>query len=309
MTSHPVRLLVVGGNGFIGRHVVERGVACGWQVTSLSRSLPATPGHGTSAAHMVVADIADAEQLRSALGEAAFDYVVNCGGSIDHTPLSRGGRSVLDCHFGGVLNLVQTVDRRALRAFVNIGSSDEYGDAPAPQSETAREAPISPYSLGKAAATHLLQMLHRTEGIPAITLRLFLTYGPGQDARRFVPQVVRGCLEDRTFPASAGEQIRDFCFVDDTVAAVFAALRAPAAHGEVINVASGVPVAIREVIETVRRLVGKGTPRFGDIPYRPGESMALYANISRARSLLDWQPTVPLVAGLERVIRSLGGER
>jgi nucleoside-diphosphate-sugar epimerase len=141
-------------------------------------------------------------------------------------------------------------------------------------------------------------MLFRTEGLPATTLRLFLTYGPGQDERRFVPQVIRGCLGRESFPASRGEQLRDFCFVQDTVEAVFAACLTPAARGEVINVASGQPVTIRHVVETIQRLVGGGCAEFGRIAYRPGENMALYADIAKARSLLGWEPRVSLAEGL-----------
>ena len=70
--------------------------------------------------------------------------------------------------------------------FVQIGSSDEYGNIKAPQHEESREHPISPYSIGKLASTQFLQMLHRTEGFPAVILRPFLIYGPGQDNKRFI---------------------------------------------------------------------------------------------------------------------------
>jgi nucleoside-diphosphate-sugar epimerase len=295
--------LVVGGNGFIGHHVVNRAVQCGWQVTSLS--LPRrTEGEETPPeVRQVIADIADRETLKPTLEDAAFEYVVNCGGYIDHTPFFSGGRNVIETHLGGVLNLVQSLDRGPLRAFVSIGSSDEYGASPAPRVETQREAPISPYSFAKVAATQFLQMLHRTESFPATTLRLFLVYGPGQDERRFLPQIIRGCLENRSFPASEGQQLRDFCYVQDIVEAVFAALASPAAKGEVINIGSGQPVSIREMIEAVRKLVGQGVPLFGKIAYRRGENMELYADISKAKSLLHWEPKVTLTAGLKKTIQ------
>jgi nucleoside-diphosphate-sugar epimerase len=299
-----LRLLVVGGNGFIGRHVVSHAAELGWDVTSLSLrpSVASRPG-----VRAVCADIADRGTLATALGDTSFDYVVNCGGYIDHRLFFAGGRTLIDAHFSGVQNLAEVVDRQRLRAFVNIGSSDEYGDAPAPQIETQREAPVSPYSLGKLAATHFLQMLHRTDAFPAVTLRLFLTYGPGQDDRRFLPQIIKGCLQDATFPTSEGEQLRDFCYIGDTVAAVFAALREPRALGEVFNVASGRPVTIRRMIETVRQLVGLGTPSFGAVRYRPGENMTLYANVDKAQALLGWKPLVSLDAGLAETIRSIAG--
>ena len=163
MSQHLSRLLVVGGHGFIGSHIANHAVECGWDVTSLSLSHRQgnKEVHSAGMRH-VTADITNSRELREALGDASFEYVVNCGGYIDHALFFSGGRKLLDAHFLGVANLAEILDRNVLRAFVNIGSSDEYGNTPAPQLEMQREAPISPYSLAKVAATHFLQMLHRT---------------------------------------------------------------------------------------------------------------------------------------------------
>ncbi|MBI3632686.1 MAG: NAD-dependent epimerase/dehydratase family protein [Candidatus Vogelbacteria bacterium] len=297
----PTRLLVIGGNGFIGKYIVEHAVELGWHVTSLSLK----PSNQKESPHIrsLAADITHVSLLKAVLKDPSFEYVVNCGGYIDHTLFFKDGRSIVDAHFGGVLNLVEILDRKTLQSFVNIGSSDEYGDAPAPQIETRREMPISPYSLGKVAATHFLQMLYRTEHFPSTTLRLFLTYGPGQDNRRFIPQIIRGCLKNQSFPSSEGKQFRDFCFVQDTVDAVFATFRSPKARGEVINIGSGQPVSIRQMVEAITRLIGKGNPQFGEIAYRPGENMSLYADISKATTLLGWAPKVPLQIGLDKTIQ------
>jgi len=297
------RLLVIGGTGFIGHHVVRRGCERGWEVVSLGLNQPAgariQPG-----ARYVVADLARAESPESlfALDERCFDYVVNLGGYIDHTLFGSGGRRVMRGHFDALLNLLEYLDRSTLLRFVQVGSSDEYGPGPAPQREDQREQPISPYSLAKVAATHFLQMLHRSEKFPAVTLRLFLTYGPGQEERRFLPQIIRGCLEDREFPVSAGEQLRDFCFVEDTVSAIFRCLECDDANGRVLNIGSGEPHTIREMIERTVSLVGAGRPQFGQIPYRPGENMALYADTTAAREVLGWTPRVSLDEGIAATI-------
>jgi len=295
------RLLVVGGTGFIGRHVVHQAQALGWSVTTMS--LGQSRG-GEDVKHIAV-DLTDRAAVSRALSSEGFEYVVNCGGYIDHRTFTDGGRALIDAHFIGVMHLVEALAREPLRGFVNVGSSDEYGGMPAPQREDVREAPISPYSLGKVAATHFLQMISRTEAFPATTLRLFLTYGPGQDMRRFLPQIIRGCLDGASFPVSAGEQLRDFCFVDDTIAAIFAALDRDEARGEVINVGSGSPISIRRMIELVRELVGRGAPRFGEIAYRAGENMRLYPDTTKAAALLGWAPRVPLDEGLRRTIESI----
>ena len=290
------RLLVVGGTGFIGRHLCANARDAGYAVTSLSL----TPGAGgIPGVQHIYADVADAASLPAALGDGQFEYVVNCAGYIDHRLFLSGGRALIRSHFDGVQNLIERLDRNCLIRFVQLGSSDEYGNVSAPQSEDLRECPISPYSLAKLATTHLLQMLWRTEKFPAVAIRLFLTYGPGQDHKRFLPQLISGCLEDRTFPVSAGTQLRDFCHVGDITRGILKTLDADKVCGEVINLASGIPVSIREVIEQVQQLIGKGRPEFGRIPLRAGENPALYASVEKARTLLDWAPAFTLAAGLE----------
>jgi nucleoside-diphosphate-sugar epimerase len=296
------RLLVIGGNGFIGRHVVEHAIGLDWHVSSLNLSIPQGLKND-SKVNYIASDVTSKSKLMKAMAGTSYDYVVNCSGYIDHSLFSNGGRKVFDAHFLGVMNLVEALNNNQLKAFVNIGSSDEYGNIFAPQSETQREAPISPYSMGKVAATHFLQMLHRTEDFPAITLRLFLTYGPGQDQHRFFPQIIKGCLEGRSFPTSAGEQLRDFCYIQDTVNAIFSSFSSHSALGEVINIASGQPVSVRHMIETVVELIGDGKPEFGEIAYRRGENMELYADVSKARKLLGWKPKISLEDGLSKTIK------
>jgi nucleoside-diphosphate-sugar epimerase len=254
------RLLILGGTGFIGRHLCLNARDAGYAVTSLSLK----PGAGgTPGIRYVYGDVTDPVSLSSALGSGQFEYVINSSGYIDHRHFNNGGRALIRGHFDGVQNLVEKLDRNCLVRFVQLGSSDEYGNLPAPQNENMRECPIAPYSLAKLATTHFLQMLWRTEAFPALTIRLFLTFGPGQDSKRFLPQVITGCLENKTFPVSAGTQLRDFCHVGDVSRGILDALAADNVCGEVINLGSGVAISIREVIERVQKLIGRGNPEFG----------------------------------------------
>lgn len=296
------KLLVVGGGGFIGRHLVEEAIKKSYEVSVLSLGvLPESSAF--SMVNHIRADVSNPKELHGCLGGRKFDYVVNLSGYVDHSSFTNGGRCVFETHFNGVLNLLLGLDNSGVRRFIQIGSSDEYGDVQAPQTEDLREAPISPYSLGKVASTHMLQMLNKTEGFPVVILRPFIVFGPGQGGDRFVPQVIRGCLSGVEFPVSLGNQVRDFCYVGDVVNGILKAMIADDVNGHVINIASGKPVTVRKVIDNIRMIIGGGSPAFGEIPFRPGENMELYADISKAKELLDWEPVVSLNEGLERTIK------
>jgi len=293
-------LLVIGGTGFIGHHLLKSLQKKDWNITSVSLHSPKKERFVDGVRYLHF-DMVDKNLVKNYLTEE-FEYVVNLGGYINHKLFQNGGRNLIDTHFIALQNLLEVLPRGKLKRFVQIGSSDEYGNTLAPQHEELRENPISPYSLGKVASTHFLQMLHRTENFPAVILRLFLTFGPGQDSGRFLPQIIQGCLDDVTFPTTKGEQIRDFCYVDDTVRAILQTLVVPEAVGNIINIASGKPVSIREMIEKTCLLSGSGKPLYGKVKYRPGENMSLYANISKAKRILNWEPIINIDKALKKSI-------
>jgi len=297
------KLLILGGTGFIGSNLSHKAIENDFNTTVLSLNFP-TKDKQVKGVKYLQADISNLDQLRESLSSYKFDYIVNLAGYIDHSLFLNGGRQIINTHFDGVQNLLQVLDWNYIKRFVQIGSSDEYGDQIAPQSEDVRESPISPYSSGKLFSTQLLQMLYRTEELPVVILRLFLVYGPGQNNKRFLPQIIEGCLLDSSFPASAGEQLRDFCYVDDISRGIIMSLKNDDVKGQVVNLASGKSISIREVVELVRNIVGHGNPEFGKIPYRVGENMALYADTTKAKKLLNWVPEINIEEGVRRTIFS-----
>jgi len=295
-----IKILVIGGSGFIGGAIVRRAISLGWEVDSLGLSVP-NKEKSESPVNYISADITKPEDLKI-LTTKAYHYIVNTGGYIDHSLFFDGGDKVVDAHFDGFLNILKSIDRSKLIRFINIGSSDEYGDVKAPQSERVRERPISPYSAAKVATAHFLQMLHKTDGFPGVSLRLFLCYGPGQDPKRFLPYLILSCLANDNIAISPGEQLRDYCFIEDVVDAVFLVLANDNADGKIFNIASGKPVSIKQVVETMVEIIGSGKPNFGAVPYRKGESMELYADINSASEILNWTPKTQLFDGLRETI-------
>lgn len=297
------RLLVIGGTGFIGHHLLAA-TRNNYQVTSVSLNPPRPERLVTSVRYRQM-DIRDLNAVKTCL-DGEYDFVVNLGGYIDHRLYMNGGDALIEEHFRALQNLISALSRKSLKCFVQVGSSDEYGNSPAPQGEDVREQSISPYSFAKLASTHFLQMLSKTEFFPVVVLRLFLVYGPYQNENRFLPQIIKACRRNEQFPVSPGMQIRDFCYVEDVVKAIMLALTSKGLEGQVFNIGSGEPRTIRQVIEKVQVLAGGGMPQYGANPYRVGENMSLYANIQKAQEKLGWSPQVTIGEGLRKTIESYG---
>ena len=155
------------------------------------------------------------------------------------------------------MNTVYYLNKKILKKYIYIGSSDEYGSNISPQLEKYREIPSSAYSFSKTASTHFLQMLSKSENFPSSIIRIFLTYGPGQKENRFIPQIIKGCMENLEFKTSSGIQKRDFCYIDDVVRAINLTLLSSKSNGKVYNIGSGKPVKIRNVVKTIKSLIGK----------------------------------------------------
>ena len=297
-----MRLLVIGGSGFIGHHLLAKMVCRkGWNVSSLSLNPPAVTRRVDNVDYLF-ADIRNSSSLIATLKEHRFEFVVNLGGYPDHSSLTEGGENQIDLHFNAVINLVKALQWQGLRRFVQVGSSDEYGTVCAPQHEEQREQPISPYAVAKLSSTQFLQMLHRTEKFPVVCIRLFLAYGPGQSQTRLIPQIIRGSLDNETFPVSSGKQLRDFCFIDDIVSAIQMILDNDDVTGKLLNIASGIPRSVESLVNLVCQITGRGKPQFGEIPYRPAQNKELFADITKVKEILPWEPQTEIETGLLKTI-------
>ena len=163
MSNH---LLVVGGTGFIGRWITQGGLDRGYKVSVLARVIT-EDRKISSDINYIAANLSDRNEILLKIKDLDITHVINLGGGIDHTEYRHNGRSMINVHFVGLLNLVEALNWSKLESFVQIGSSDEYGNADSPQLEDSFATPISSYSLGKFAASQFLKMLY-------ITLKGFL---------------------------------------------------------------------------------------------------------------------------------------
>ncbi|ABX09225.1 NAD-dependent epimerase/dehydratase family protein [Prochlorococcus marinus] len=293
--------LVSGGSGFIGSHVIDSLLEDDYNVISISKNQPIGTKYNPKATY-IVHDITRPIPKNILERISNVEYIVNCSGYIDHRSFESGGQSVFDNNMKSLINLVEIAKAIPLRTMIHLGSSDEYGDIGSPIDEKAREKPISPYSLSKVMCSHYLQHLFRSKSFPVIILRPFLIYGEKQKTDRFLPFIIKECINKKEFKVTEGYQLRDYCYVKDFTSAIRNCIENKSAYGEIINIGSGKPISIREVTNKVVNIIGYGKPLYGEVAYRDSESMALYPNLEKAKSILNWSANYEMEDSLYSVI-------
>lgn len=306
--SQTSRVIVTGGAGFIGSHLVEGLVERGFAVTVLD---------DLSAGKI--------ENIKGFIDDSGVEFVQ---GSITDLPLLKGlfqgvryvfhlaafpsvPRSVenpLDCHrinATGTLNVLIAAKDNNVGKVVCISSSAVYGDTPTlPKEEGMFPRPLSPYAAAKLAGEYYCQVFHEVYGLPTVSLRYFNVYGPRQDPNSqyaaAIPRFLKMAYEKNS-PViyGDGEQTRDFTFVKDTVDATVLAAESDAQG--VFNIAGGESIAINNLAGLIIKLVGNNLkPVYREA--RPGDVKHSLADISRAKSF-GYQPKYNLEAGLRETIK------
>ena len=293
-------ILIVGGTGFIGYHLASKSLKKGWQVTSISSKAPRKIRY-LSKVKYILCDITKKKSLKKSIRKN-FNYVVNLGGYVDHS----NKKKTFESHYTGCKNLAEIFLKKKPTAFIQMGSSVEYGKIKSPQKENAKCSPKSIKSIyGKAKLLSSIYLINlfKKKKFPSTILRLYLAYGPKQDINRFIPIIIESCIKNKKFDCSEGNQFRDFVHVDDVVDAILKSLINKNARGQIINVGSGKPRKIRNIIEHIKKISKGGHPQFGKIKLRKDEILKLYPNIKKAKNKINWRPKIPFDKGLKSTIK------
>jgi UDP-glucose 4-epimerase len=305
-----VKALVTGGGGFIGSNLVRALVERGDDVRVLDNF---STGNRTNLAEL--AD--DVEVVEGELRSYERVHAATRGVEIvfHQGALPSVPRSVQDplttsaVNVEGTLNVLLAARDEGIRRIVFASSSSVYGNSDElPRVETQNPDPISPYGVSKLAAERYCVSFARVYPIETVALRYFNVFGPNQDPTSqyaaVVPRFVTTIAEER--PVSVfgdGEQKRDFTFVSNIVEANLIAADADGVSGLVLNVATGRGTSVNELADTIGAVLGKEVEREYHAE-RAGDVRDSWADIDRARNLLDWQPRVDLEAGLRIVAGS-----
>jgi UDP-glucose 4-epimerase len=294
------KILVTGGNGFIGKKLLSCFRSLGVGCSKILRG-----GADNSEGEHYIGDLTDAKFVSRVVEKCRPDIVYHLAGTRVRSLTAEAFRENINSNLLATIHLVDALNKisKAPR-FVLIGTAEEYGQNLPPFTESMRECPVSAYSFSKVCATHFALMMAKAFEINTTVIRPSIAYGPGQKEDMFLPSLIGACLRGEDFAMTSGLQHRDFIYVDDLVEAIILGGLLETPRGEIINVGAGVSYRIFEVVEMVKSLIGIDCLiHKGKIPNRPNDIIDYSIDISKAKELLGWQPKHSLQEGLNQTIK------
>jgi UDP-N-acetylglucosamine/UDP-N-acetyl-alpha-D-glucosaminouronate 4-epimerase len=311
LRSPRVRVLVTGGAGFIGSNLAGELLARGHSVRVLDNF---STGRRSNVAdverdiELIEGDLRSYERVHHAVRGCE---VVFHQGALPSVPRSvQDPITTSETNVAGTLNVLLNARDQGVRRLVFASSSSIYGDAPGlPRTERGAPRPLAPYAVSKLAAEQYCSVFTTVYGLETVSLRYFNVFGRNQDPASaysaVIPRFILAMREGRSPTIFGnGEQSRDFTHIDDVIAANLLAMEEPRARGQVLNIAHGAPHSLNELVEILNRLLGSAIAPHYAAP-RPGDVERSWADISRAREVLGYVPTVDLEQGLRRTLSSL----
>lgn len=324
-----MNVLVTGAAGFIGSHVAQRLAQRGDHVVGLDNLndyysprekranveevLASLESRG--AFTFVEGDIRDANLLGRLCAESTFDVIVHLAAMAGVRASINNPALYYDVNVGGTLQLLELAVRKGIRHFVFASTSSVYGETkriPFTEEDPCVQ-PISPYAASKRAAELLGFTYHRLYDLNFTALRFFTVYGPRNRPDMLAYKIVESIYHQTEVPLyNRGQLSRDWTFVADVVEAVVAAVDRPLGY-EVINIGRGHPVLVAEFVNLVEQLAG-GKANLKPAPKPDTDMDATFADITKARKLLGYNPKVSVEEGVRQLVewyerRQQTGER
>ena len=297
-----MKILVTGGTGFIGSHLIPRLVEKGHEVTSLHRYVTGRYVLGENV-ESVFADLQDSQGIRDVIGKVDPEVIIHLAAispvaySYDHP------QEVTKTNYLGLINLVEACrELGSVDHFISAGTSEEYGNQEnIPIREDAKLYPKSPYAISKAASTKYLEYMRDAYDFPMTVCRPFNTYGRKKNRHFVVERILTQMLENKAF-ISLGDPdpVRDLMYREDHVNAYLAVLNKPDwSIGETYNFCTGIGYSIKELVDLCVKITKwEGGVQWNTIPKRPLDIDTLIGCANKARIQLNWKPKYDLTLGL-----------
>jgi UDP-glucose 4-epimerase len=304
------RVLVTGGAGFIGSHLVDR-LGARNEVTvvdDLSTGSLRKLAEAPRTIRVKKASILRPDILRKAMEGQQVVYHLAAKTSVPESV--EKPQEYWRTNVEGTVHVLRAAADAGAQRVVFVSSAAVYGTSPeVPKVETMRPDPASPYAMTKMVGEFACEEIHQLSGIETVALRVFNGYGPRQDPGSayagVIPKFAAAVVAGRPVEVHGdGDQTRDFVYVVDIAEALELAGDKPV-QGQVLNIASGQAISVNEVIEKLSALVGKPI-RVHRKPERAGDIRHSLADVTKARTLLGFTARTPLQEGLAKTLKALG---
>jgi len=305
------KVLVTGGAGFIGSHLVDKLISRGYVVVVLDNFHSGEMESfreilGRASFEVIEGDIRDRKAVREAMD--GVDAVVHLAALIDVKESVNNPLETHDVNVNGTLNVLNEAVRSGVRKFLFASSTAVYGEGnPLPLKEEHSLNPISPYAASKISAECYCRAFNSCYGLDTVVLRFFNVYGPGQKHSSYsgvISKFLQNALNGEPLIVYGdGEQARDFIHVGDVVEATVLALENGDSKGETFNVCTGKPTSVNELVESVKEIIEKDLKVSYD-KSRKGDIKNNYGDPSKAEEILGFKAKISLREGLERLRNS-----
>jgi UDP-glucose 4-epimerase len=305
------KILVAGGAGFIGSHIVDKLIETDAEVTVLDsldtgRMENIDQHKRNKNFHFVKGDVRSFKLVKKLVNNA--DAVFNLAAAVSVPRSVENPLLVNDVNVKGTLNLLKASLDSGVRRFIQASSASVYGDAEKlPVREDLAPRPLSPYAVSKLAAENYAIVFNQVYGLETVCLRFFNVYGPRQAYNPYsgvITIFINELLRNRPPKIFGdGKQTRDFVYVEDVVSANMLALTKRSAIGETFNISTGKATTLNKLVQVLQKIINKknlkpvyNEPRWGDIRHS-------CACIEKARTLLGYEPMFSLEKGLKELVK------
>jgi len=310
------KILVTGADGFIGSHLIEQLVKRGFNVKAFvyynSQNswgwLDDIDEKIKNQIEVVAGDIRDFECVKNAL--KGCDYVFNLAALIGIPYSYKSPSSYIDTNIKGIMNIMNVVKDMSFSKIIHTSTSEVYGSAKfVPMTEKHQLFAQSPYAASKIGADQLAISYHKSFDLPVSILRPFNTFGPRQSLRAIIPTIICQFLDKKLKKINIGNThvTRDFNYIDDTVSAFVATIKANNILGEVLNIGTGRETSIKALLKAVSKITTfekKINIEKIRIRNKASEVDRLCASNLKAKKLLNWKPKFQSKKGFETGIKN-----
>ena len=299
-------VLVLGASGFIGRHVTRCLVETGADVQVAVRHPESMDGENLPRAPLQI-DLLDFKAVKELVGLVSPSVIFSLAGyGIDPREKNEEKAQLINADLPPLLLESLLPDGRAGwsgQRLVHTGSALEYGACGGDLAESSPSAPTTPYGKTKLAGTEALQNASLASGRASVIARLFSVYGPGEQAGRLLPSLLRAARTAETLELTDGMQKRDFTYVEEVAEGLLRLGAAQPFQGSIVNLATGVLSTVRHFVETAADILGipGNHLNFGSLPTRQEEMEHNPVSTRKLKALISWAPSVSVSQGIMRV--------